>query len=153
MVAYATLLSEEALASDELRRRSESDSASSRTVTPDAGPIASPPALETQEQLDADLAKAITLSLSLDHGAASGLAERGYDVPINHARSRRSPSGSPSGSRLGSGVGSSGLGIGGGHARAVQLDDEGDLEFALRLSLAEERSRGDAGGIDSGKLR
>lgn len=141
ILAYATMLSEEAHASDEQKRKSEterkSNAGSDRTVTPEAR--VSPPLVKQQDELDADMAEAIRLSLSLEQsdGVSAGVGERAYEVPIKYSRSRRSPSGSPPGAcvRAGAGVGSS---------RIAKEDD--DMDFAPQLSLAEERSRTGGGG-------
>lgn len=133
LLAYATMLSEEAHASDEQKRKSESESSvsawSSETVTPEAQ--VSPPPVKDQEDLDADIAEAIRLSLRLEQsGGAPGAAERAYEVPIKYGKSRRSPSRSPP--RVGAAVGSS---------STIVEAEEDDLDFALQLSLVEERSR------------
>jgi len=129
ILAYATMLSEEAHASDEQKRKSESGGSvsawSSETVTPEAQ--VSPPLVKDQEQLDADIAEAIRLSLSLEQsGGAPRVGERTYEVPIRYGKSRRSPSRSPPGG-----------GVGVGCSRVA----EDDLDFALQLSLVEEQSR------------
>ncbi|KAI9874907.1 MAG: hypothetical protein M1830_009143, partial [Pleopsidium flavum] len=134
ILAYATMLSEEAHASDEQKRRSESESSvsawSSETVTPEAQ--TSPPIVKDQEQLDADIAEAIRLSLYLEqNGGAPTAGKRAYEVPFRYGKSRITPSQSPP--SAGGGVGSS---------RVVEEDD---LDFALQLSLAEEQSRKEGG--------
>lgn len=145
MLAYATMLSEEAHASDEQKRRSESEQKSSawssETVTPEAQ--SSPPPVRNQEELDADIAEAIRLSLSLEQsgGAPSMVGEGAYEVPIKYGKSRRSPSGSPPRARVG-------VGASAGGSRVTGQED--DLDFALQLSLAEERSRkGGAGEVEA----
>lgn len=136
MLAYATMLSEEAHASDEQKRKSETEQESSawssETVTPEAH--ISPLSIKEQDELDADIAEAIRLSLSLEQGsgASARADERVYEVPIKYGKSRRSPSSSPSSASVGAGAGV-------GSSRVATQED--DLDFALQLSLAEERSR------------
>ena len=136
MLAYATMLSEEAHASDEQKRKSESEGKSSawssETVTPEAQ--ISPPLIKDEDELNADIAEAIRLSLSVEQGggALSTGGDRAYEVPIRYRKSRRSPSGSPP---------AASVGVGGGVGSSRVAAPEDDLDFALQLSLAEERSR------------
>lgn len=139
MLAYATMLSEEAHASDEQKRKIETERTSSawssQTVTPEAQ--ISPPVVKNQDELDADIAEAIRLSLSLEQsdGTSARVGNWAYEVPIKYGRSRRSPSRSPPSTRVGAGVDSSGV-----------VKEEDNLDFALQLSLAEERSLMSGGG-------
>lgn len=156
---YAEIMSAEAFQKDEERRTNDagyladsrdsfaiqSDWSTSQTVTPEGSvqgnPTSSPPTYKTDEELDQDLEEAIRLSL-LDGVDSSGRSPRGessgtYEVPITYRakRSRRSACSSPStsqASRSRAAMEESGGGT------AVAADD---LDFALQLSLAEERSR------------
>ncbi len=146
ILAYATLLSEEAAASDEQRRRSGSvsraisntDGSSSETFTEEAVPAA----LDDQE-IDADIAEAIRLSLLQEKenenpAASSSRAaslRSGNDFPIKYAKSRRSPSRSPPRAQT-----------------IAPIPEADDLEFALQLSLAEEKSRADVARREKGRF-
>lgn len=141
-LAYATLLSQESLQTDEARRReSETSSAvSSNTVTPEPSihGQSSSPSGAVDEDLDADIAQAIRLSLQDDldpsmHG--SGSPATGFDIPIRYAKGKRSPPRSKTSPSRGAK----------GEASRAQAE-MADLEFALQLSLAEEQSRREAGG-------
>ena len=140
ILAYATMLSEEAAQSDELRRKSASDDSSSETTTEEA--VASPLASSPQDELDSDLAEAIRLSLedsngyratSLGHGDASAST-----FSVKYAK-KRSPSSSPP--RRGTPTPSPRT-RGKSNTAIAELDD---LEFALQLSQAEEESRAESG--------
>lgn len=129
LLAYATMLSEEAARSDEQRRKSESGSEGGRTPRMEGFLL---PAEERSihsdddegaEVEDPDIAEAIRLSLQ--------------DSPTSSGVSHHAPS--VSSSRISQDV-----------EREHQDEDE-DLDFALRLSLAEEESREGAGGLDFGK--
>ena len=144
ILAYATLLSEEAAVSDEQRRNSGSvssavsntDGSSNETITEEVDLTAA-----QEQDIDADIAEAIRLSLlqgSQNPLAASSSAANpgsGNDFPIRYAKSRRSPSRSPP------------------HVPAVaSIPEVDDLDFALQLSLAQEKSKADAGGKGKGRL-
>ena len=118
ILAYATLLSHEAAASDEQRRNS--GSASSETVTEEPTPAAP----EAQD-IDADIAEAIRLSLlQEDENLLASSSGAGNDYPIKYAKTRKSPTRSPPR----------------GKAKMVESRAEADdLDFVLRLSLAEEK--------------
>ena len=143
ILAYATMLSEEAARSDELRRKSASDGESSETITEEA--VASPVSPATQDETDDDMAEAIRLSLQENSNASPyAIGNAGAsEIAVKYAKVKRnkaSPSGSPSRS--------SGLSVSPkesivSNVPATELDD---LEFALQLSQAEEESR-----IQSGK--
>jgi hypothetical protein len=139
-LAYATLLSQEALELDEKKRRqSESSSAlSSETITPEPS-VNGIAAVPTDDEMDEDMREAIRLSLQENDAACfhtgSPISGSGFDIPIRYAKNRksspkRSPRKTPSPPLDGSAAGGSG--------RPNELSD---LEFALQLSLAEERSR------------
>ena len=123
ILAYATLLSEEAAKSDEARRKSESEgSVISRTEGP-------PMASHLEDETDPDIAEAIRLSLQEAEGIPSSLPDTSQfrDFPMKYAKKKRSPSSSPPR---------------GGAATGSSLQPEADdLTFALQLSAAEEASR------------
>jgi hypothetical protein len=132
MLAYAAMLSQEALEQDNKRRTSETSTAVSSadhvTPTGSSSPVESTP--KTDEELDADVAEAIRQSL-----ADSSPSPASFNIPIRQGKAkgrkpsppRTSPGPSPS------------LG---GASRANELSD---LDFAIQLSLAEEQSKADAG--------
>jgi len=142
-LAYAAMLSEESLAQDLQRRKSHdttftdvlppTDSSSvwgHDHATPDssvAGRLSSPPPIKSQDEVEADIAEAIRLSLEGDSVAS--------EIPIRYAKAHKSPQRSSRGSPVGGGDESS---------AARELTD---LEFALQLSLAEEQSRREAEGL------
>ena len=133
IMAYATLLSEEAAKSDELKRRdsdSSSGAVSSDTITEVMSSPLSPQPVNPTE-VDADLAEAIRLSLQ-DTGNTSSRSkhpEAPTGFPITYAKNRKSPSSSPP---------RAAAAVAGGSSRDVE---GADLDFALQLSLAEEKSR------------
>ncbi|QDS73144.1 hypothetical protein FKW77_001805 [Venturia effusa] len=144
-LAYAAMLSEETLAQDEQRRASQVN-------TPVMGSfeaihfVSTPPRIP-EEDMDADMAAAIRLSLEGDrfdsplHHSPDLMVSPGgrqYDVPIRVAKKGRRASKTPSQSppvRTSSAMA--------GSSQQAELDD---LEFALQVSLAEERSRQEALG-------
>ncbi|KAF2690552.1 hypothetical protein K458DRAFT_483866 [Lentithecium fluviatile CBS 122367] len=148
-LAYATMLSQEAMLADEARRReSESSSVvSSDTVTPEPSIRAqsSSPTVPTNNDLDADIAEAIRLSLqdspgSGIQGSGSPAPDLGFDIPIRYAKGKKSPPRSKASPTRA------------GKAKAGSLskreEELSDLEFAMQLSLAEEASRKEAEGGD-----
>ncbi|OCT44782.1 F-box and WD domain protein [Cladophialophora carrionii] len=118
MLAYATMLSEEAFSNEEKKRKEDYGSSS----------IASPSPPPGRTDTDADLEEAIRLSLLDSEPVSSSPAADEFNIPIRYAKSSRH--GTPSKSAK---AGSSKA-----HASAQEVDD---LEFALQLSLAEEQSR------------
>ncbi|KAL8933283.1 MAG: hypothetical protein Q9216_006438 [Gyalolechia sp. 2 TL-2023] len=166
VLAYATMLSEEAARSDEQRRRSESNSAGDRTptTTTTTGFPASEPQQNLGEDernaeiLDPDIAEAIRLSLqdsttrtSVSDGAeigggpsSSSSSSADFSIRVRESKCMASSSSSPSPSPLLRAVGSND----GDDAEREDLDS--DLDFALRLSLAEEESRVEGSGSGSG---
>ncbi|KAL9036076.1 MAG: hypothetical protein Q9180_004506 [Flavoplaca navasiana] len=142
ILAYATLLSEEAAASDEQRRKSESEgSFSQETILENALSSRAPErvAADENQNMDPDMAEAIRLSLqqtTIDAGY--GAPEASF--PIKVRKGKRAPSSSPPRK---SGASSS----------AAAPDEQDDLEFALQLSLAEDRSRDITDGKGKGKER
>lgn len=142
ILAYATMLSEEAAQSDDLRRKSASDGESSNTITEEA--VASPVSSAIQGDVDDDMAEAIRLSLQ-DNSNASPYATGNAgasEIPVKYAKVKRnkaSPSSSPPRS---SAFGASPKANKTANAPAAELDD---LAFALQLSQAEEESRAQGG--------
>ncbi|MCJ1391580.1 hypothetical protein MMC18_004444 [Xylographa bjoerkii] len=131
IMAYATLLSEEAARADDARRKSESESSddlgTNTTVTESmSSPITS--GKVDDEQTEADIAEAIRLSLEESAGSEPFLdSDRVRDFPLKYVKKNRSPSSSPTRA----------LPTAGGSRQA----EEADLDFAMQLSLAEEQSR------------
>ena len=165
---YAEMISAETFQKDEERRTVDTGYAadsgdpsstqsvwsSSATATPEGsvqGRMRSP-TQSTDDQFDQDLEEAIRLSLldGLDSGGrspkASGSGE--YDIPITYKqkkKGRRSASSSPSSSQVPKHR--TMLASSAGQSHGVAADD---LDFALRLSLAEEKSRmGEAIEVDA----
>lgn len=145
-LAYATLLSQEALESEaEKRKQSEASSVISDTPTIPATmtPPSSSPPPQVDDELDAEMAEAIRLSLLETSGptppfddAPPPPAESTFDIPIKYAKNRKS-SPPASSSRQKQWTNADDV-FGGGSSRDKEMDD---LEYALQLSLAEERSR------------
>jgi hypothetical protein len=148
-IAYARMLSEESLAVDEERRRSQSGTPAIGTPalsSSDWSSGNSTPAessqLKSQEQLDADIAKAIARSLDEsrhdtphDHSSIASPEPGSFDVSIRYARrGRKSPRSASSRSPPLTSVAE-------GSESASKQQELADLDFALQLSLAEEASR------------
>jgi hypothetical protein len=138
-LAYAAMLSQETLEAEEKRRReSETFSAvSSEIVTPEPSIVgqSSSPDLKGDDELDADIAEAIRLSLNESPGPAmyepSSTPPSTFDIPIKYAKGKKtSPHSKNSPMRKGKTV-----------AGASNERELTDLEFAMQLSLAEEASR------------
>lgn len=138
VLAYAAILSKEAAAQDEARRKAGSpsslDGSSIDTITDAPGPVPPAPAADEDEN-DADIAEAIRRSLVdnqyspkiIDFGAdaADGCFGGDSSYPIRHVKSKRkSPPVSPPSKRD-------------GLRQGVKMDD---LELALELSLMEDYS-------------
>ena len=134
ILAYATMLSEEAAQSDEARRKSASEgSTSSETILEET--VASPSSSATQpdEDDENDVAKAIRLSLE---GQPTTLAAVGSpSVAIRYVKNKRSPGGSPNLSMSTSARAASRV-----SAPPPAVEEE-ELEFALQLSLAESKNQ------------
>lgn len=147
-LAYATLLSQEALELEEKKRREmESSSAlSSVTVTPEPSVNGMSSTVPTEEEMDEDMKEAIRLSLQENDASGfyvgSPVSGSGFDIPIRYAKGRK-PSPKPSPRKTPSPP----LDAfdAGGSSRPNELSD---LEFAMQLSLAEERSRREMMGED-----
>lgn len=145
---YAELISAETFQKDQERRSSDVDDVSSAIASPEGSvrsPKIPPPAYQ-DEDYDYEIEEAIRLSL-LDGVDSAGLSPNvsgsgPYDIPIRYKvkKSRRSASSSPSTSQASrhrikpTAFGSKN--------DAVAADD---LDFALQLSLAEEKSRNESG--------
>lgn len=142
ILAYATMLSEEAAASDEQRRKSESEGSSSSNNETILERRASEQVFSehgANHETDPDIAEAIRLSLQdTGHGAPEA------SFPITLRKARRAPSSSPpwkSGPLMR------------GAEKAVAASEQDDLDFALQLSLAEEKSRQSSGGPSSAQVK
>lgn len=144
ILAYATLLSQEAAVSDEDRRKSGGESAIRReTNTEEVGDAGL--AAATRDELDADVAEAIRLSLQETEAnlAVGANAAESSSLPysIRYTTRRKSsllsPTTSPSGGhRI-------------GNTSSAAMDD---LDFALRLSLEDESIAQESGtGAGKGK--
>ncbi|KAL8780808.1 MAG: hypothetical protein Q9213_006309 [Squamulea squamosa] len=148
ILAYATMLSEETAASDEQRRKSESEGSSGNDTILEEQPFSAaheqvPEDDVVDQSMDPDMAEAIRLSLQQTN------MDRGYGVPeasfpIKVRKARRAPSASP--------PRNSGPSAGQRNA-VVAPSEQDDLEFALQLSLAEDRSRDESGSSSKGKGR
>ena len=140
ILAYATMLSEEAAQGDELRRKSASECSNNSTVIEEhlnPSPLTIP-----RVELESDMAEAIRLSLEDNNGhptASLGGSDTGSSTFAIKYAERRSPSSSPS--RRGAPHASLGINYDVDTATAG-LDD---LKFALQLSQAEEESRAESG--------
>jgi hypothetical protein len=134
-LAYAAMLSQESLEAEEKRRlESESRIFSSEPVTPESSAVAH---LDGDDDIDADIAEAIRLSLNDSPGQYEHASSppSTFDIPIKYAKGKKS---SPtrakdSPSRKGKAA------AGGSNEKELS-----DLEFALQLSLAEEASKKEA---------
>ncbi|MCJ1399750.1 hypothetical protein MMC11_002952 [Xylographa trunciseda] len=130
IMAYATLLSEEAARADEVRKKSESESSDDMGTSTTVTEYMSSPFTSTKgddEQTEADVAEAIRLSLEETAGEFVQDSDLPMDFPLKYVKKRRSPSSSPTRDWP----------LAGGSRQA----EEADLDFAMQLSLAEEASR------------
>lgn len=134
ILAYATLLSEEALLSDEQRRRSESEGSTGVLAVEHIVDLSTPSWTVKEQEDDFDIAEAIRLSLQ--ETVITPELENGLfmNIPIRYAKNRKVPSSPPSR-----------VGIGAGSSRDPKVDD---LDFALQLSLAEEKSKQEQEVVD-----
>ncbi|EPS33000.1 hypothetical protein PDE_07961 [Penicillium oxalicum 114-2] len=148
LLLYAKLLSEEAHAAKEDAARQEQElqtaiasSATSASMSDVVGPSSfgqaevssssSPYQDAVEETMDEDLAEAIRLSL-LNDQVSDPSQDATASIPIKYAKSPRKPRQSSPGS-----------GSGPEGSRRQEMDD---LEFAIQLSLAEDRSRSEVAG-------
>ena len=149
VLAYATLLSEETAKDDEQRRKSASEGSTSDTVTEEA--IAASPVSSVQDDLDSNMAEAIRLSLQDSHGfRASSLGDGDASASSFTMRYAKNKKQSPSPlrtSKLESSPKPSTA-----EATSVPAAEVDDLEFAIRLSQAEEESRAE-GNASQGKTK
>ncbi|KAJ9654561.1 hypothetical protein H2198_006437 [Neophaeococcomyces mojaviensis] len=122
MLAYATMLSEEAHASDEAKRQASPPIKTSSSKTSDV----------EQQRMDADLEEAIRLSLLDTEVAAESPQTTDFDIPIRFAKS------SKHGTPLKKGQVSQ---IHGGSSMESESNVDYDLEFALQLSLVEQETK------------
>ncbi|KAL8732479.1 MAG: hypothetical protein Q9166_002693 [cf. Caloplaca sp. 2 TL-2023] len=132
ILAYATMLSEEAAASDEQRRKSESEGSSgNETILEERSfSAAHEPAKDDTNNMDDEIAEAIRLSLQeTDAPEAS--------FPIKVRKAKRLPSSSPP--RKG--------------VPPTEPSEQDNLDFALRLSLVEEESREMSGSPSGGRSK
>jgi hypothetical protein len=139
MMAYAAMLSQETLEQENQRRASDVSSIpSSASLTGKVTPTGSPSPPEstpnTDNDLDADMAEAIRQSLASSPAPA-------FEIPMKQAKSKskKSSSARPS-PRPSPQMGSS-----------SKEGEMNDLDFAIQLSLAEERSRQAVRSVDGGE--
>lgn len=133
LLAYATMLSEETLKSDEAKRASQGSSA---IASPRPGSKGGPAATSSKtSKMEDDLEEAIRLSLlESDAASASPFAasdvpiEPEFSIPIRYAKNAKRSTASPRAKVNAS-------------SSKSQTTEADDLEFALQLSLAEEQSR------------
>lgn len=161
-LAYAALLSQEAFANEEKKRldvasvSEGSVAVSSTTATPEpsiSGDAFSLPTSHDDGQIDVDLAEAIRLSLQDSQpvtppaiSASSSPIEMPqdfssaspFDIPIKYAKSKRTPGSSRNIPR---GLKSPANKWPDPEQGSSNNQEMSDLEFALQLSLAEEKSR------------
>ncbi|KAL8817268.1 MAG: hypothetical protein Q9223_003873 [Gallowayella weberi] len=139
ILAYATMLSEEAAARDEQRRKSESEGSSGNETFLE-GPSSSRAPEQAMpdahhQYTDPDIAEAIRLSLQETNLAGNpGPSEASFPIKVRKAKRAGSSSSPPPPPKS-------------GQENVAMSSEEDDLDFALRLSLAEEKSRQ---GISSG---
>ena len=119
ILAYATMLSEEAYTSDEVKRQG-SEEGRMHTST---SKRSSKPAQDNSE-IDPEVAEAIRLSL-LETGPSSPAI---HDIPIRYAKNSKPATPSKRSQAESS-------------TSAAAAVEESDLDFAIQLSLAEEQSR------------
>jgi hypothetical protein len=117
MLAYATMLSEEAWTSDEVKRRGSEENS---VITSKSGDT-----VHDQHDMDPAVAEAIRLSLLEDEHPIPVVS----DIPFRFAKKHKSASHTPV------------KDFGSSSKSPATLAEENDLDFALQLSLAEENSR------------
>jgi hypothetical protein len=141
-LAYAAMLSQESMEAEELRRieRESSAALSSETVTPEPSVQgqSSSPIIKDDEELNADIAEAIRLSLHESSGTyePASTPPSAFDISIRYAKGKKSPP-----SRSQNNTPKKGKAKAAGSSSEAEMSD---LEFAMQLSLAEEQSRKDA---------
>lgn len=146
ILAYATMLSEEAAQSDEARRKSASEgSTSSETIVEEAFTSrASSARQQPDDEIDDIVAE--TIRLSLEEQPTTLTAMGSPSIPIKYAKKKRSPGTSP---KLG--VAASSKARLQSHPPAPSAVEDDDLELAMRLSLTEEKSRMGDGDSTEGR--
>lgn len=125
LLAYATMLSEEAFSSDEIKRKASERPSS--TASPSLPP--SRKEYVPADTIDADLEEALRLSLLETEQMSSSPAPSDFDIPIRYAKESRR--GTPLRNAT----------PGSSNVKTITPENDDDLEFALQLSLAEEQSR------------
>ncbi|ETN41609.1 uncharacterized protein HMPREF1541_03545 [Cyphellophora europaea CBS 101466] len=130
LLAYATMLSEESLKSDAVKRASQDSSA---IASPHPSSKAEQVVASNPGDLDAELEEALRLSLLDSEQVASSsfppqqIDEPALSIPIRYAKGVKRTMGSAKTNTAASG--------------SKTQKEADDLEFALQLSLAEEQSR------------
>lgn len=149
LLAYATMLSEEALAKDLQTKHTEPSTSngfnesvwSSDIATPEGSANGRAQSSQAEDEFDADVAEAIRLSLENEQRAAAEWEEEqasisqqtnspGFEIPIRYGKGRKA---SPHKDRA---------------AESSNTKELSDLEFAMQLSMAEEASRREAEEAD-----
>jgi hypothetical protein len=125
LLAYATMLSEEAFSSDEIKRKTSEHPSS--TASPSLPPSRKEYGLA--DAVDADLEEALRLSLLETEQMSTSPVPSDFDIPIRYAKESRR--GTPSRHAT----------PGSSNVKTLTPENDDDLEFALQLSLAEEQSR------------
>ena len=120
MLAYATMLSQESMASDEAKRF---ESGGSATVSS----AQTPARTETLNAIDADLEEALRISMEENSPGVPASAPE-FEIPIRYRKGAKRAATSPQAKTSSS-------------TRQDVANEADDLAFALQLSLAEEQSR------------
>lgn len=141
-LAYAAMLSQETLEAEERRRfETESNAFSSSAITPEPSIVgqSSSPDVKGDDELDADIAEAIRLSLNQNEGPdphyPGSSPPSAFDIPIKYAKGKKTSSPRPKAKQYNNSKAA------GGSSNERELSD---MEFAMQLSLAEEASRKEA---------
>ena len=127
ILAYATMLSEEAYTSDEKKRVTHEEDLNHGFASRSGYDQTIAKAHKASDRIDPDVAEAIRLSLLEEHTPPAHPSET--SIPIRFAKSKRgTPTRTPAvASRS--------------QQRSSSTNEADDLDFALQLSLAEEQSR------------
>ena len=140
ILAYATMLSEEAAQNDELRRNGAIDGKSIDTAAGQAAASQVPSV--AQNDVDNDMVEAIRLSL-LENASAYPLGNAGAsEIPVKYPKVKRHKTSPASSPPRPSAVVSSLIADQFSHNQAAELED---LDLALQLSQVEEESRTEGG--------
>ncbi|KAJ5097887.1 hypothetical protein N7532_004888 [Penicillium argentinense] len=142
LLAYAQMLSQETYPGDATQQSQQNAEASSATSTSFSDAVgassfgvgadsssSSPYQNPTDDDVDDDLAEAIRLSLQEESVASP--VDQTPSIPIKYAKGVKPPNASSPGNRT---------------AESSRQKEMDDLEFAIQLSLAENKSRDDADG-------